>query len=197
MKHETEKARRAAVRSSALFSDWVPIHQRLVWYRFGKLVRKGTCQGWEIPLPFGWIFETPPLVFDGFMVEPGQNHNPGIYLWRRRFLFYKRKLDPIVLPVAKIFLRVANWIRPPFPTADQGPSRPPYHETITDTNHPPYMARSPINGRAEWMQCPALYKWSYCEVARERTSDAGCSDSYMCAKSPNDKALSRGGAKDL
>lgn len=187
-----KQERTRGVRCSAWLGDWVAPSMGMIWYRFGKRLTHGTRMEWELPLWCGWLFDTKPWLFDGFIFPPEQARNPSIVLWVRRFVFYRRYLDPVVLPVAGVLLRLVNLVRPPLSTAGQDQSTQVSLETTTDSERLLGAVRSRLSGHVEWLNRAELCKWSYRAIVPARTLGAECSESYICSESPNDPSSPTG-----
>jgi hypothetical protein len=175
-KKDSERERTPAVGCVAL-DDWTPIQVTLSWYRFGKLTQPGNRTLNQIPLGGRWVFETALDFETGVMLLGEQNHNPSIDRWIRRLVFYKRFLDPVALPVARLFCRCLFWVLPPSPRVSSNcfGRDVPMPETSEHTAHL-YVVRSPTTGLVEWSNSAALHRDFYCATVHERKADAECSD---------------------
>lgn len=173
--------------------DWQRIQATMFWYRFGKLTNPNNRTSSQIPIGWGWIFETYRFYLEDIKLPP--EHNPTGYptvIVQKRIEFWKRWFDPVILVPASIFVRVLEAGLRVFSTPDPDPRnedvRPP--ETTERSDHL-LEVRSPVTGLTEWSNRGAIDRLFYCEVSPSDTLGVLQGVSYGNGAVPtNDSKLS-------
>jgi len=151
-----------------LFDDWQPVHATMIWYRFGKLTNPKNRETHEIPIGFGWMFNTDKMYLNSINLPPEQNpnHTCPTRKIRRRIEFWKRWLDPVILPPGRLFCRVIDLVLRVFAKPSNyhqdEETRPP--ETLERSDHL-LAVRSPATGMIEWANFGAMRRlfYGHCE----------------------------------